>query len=481
MKISRLALLALGALASLVPMTSCNSNPDVFTFMTPEETDGPVTVRLMLNVASTRAGDLSTDAENKISIVNICIFDEGNTLESIHRNVLVSSGTPVDIKIYSSGSKKIYAVSAKQIFTAQVGWSITDFENKVFDSHLSNLRTSGDGYVMIGFSEYQQVEKSSGSDDIPESNKFSIDMHRLVAKTQLSYASVDVSGLGFSLGTPQFAVYQTSNLMRVVYSDSDVHSTYTDKDEDGTYDQYTVKNTDYIEASAGAFTADKCKYMPENYVVDPKSGNTTFMGVKVPLIPGKYYSYASDTQKLTSVDNSATVPATFYAVAIVDKVNGLADYAVDASSLSHKRVITFANETDANSYRDALNGGDSSGITVSQSETGMQAPRRKAEASSGLQFQTVTFNEGIAYYRINIGENVPTQVDGETVDVFKPRVLRNKYYKVQLNSIKNLGLPEESLLRPTDPEVDLDNQMSSWIETTFNVVEWTHVAQDVDL
>lgn len=476
--------LLLGILVSLVAISSCNSNNNVFTYMDqPNDGKENVTVRILLSAAATRAGENTPDPE-EIKIVNLYVFDGNDVLESIHPNVAASANTPVDIKIYSPGRKKIYAVSARQLFNAQIGLSLSEFENKVFDSTMSDLISDVNGFVMIGVSNVINVETSSGSDNIPQSNILRIDMYRLVAKTQLAYASLDDSSFGFSVKTPiKFTVFQTNNKMRVVSLDEDIHSYYTDDDEYvGTYDQYSVGGGEYIEAQGSAFTDTNCKYMSENKVSDPISGNTTFMGVKIPLVPDNYYSYNSSTQQLTSTPNSAETATTFYAVGIVDTANGLVDYVVDASSPSHKTVIVFNDEDDAKNYTAALNGGETPGMTVSQTETPLQAPRRKAEGAAGtLPFKTLTFTGGLAYYRINIGETVSSQENGEETSVFKPMVQRNKFYKVNLTKINNLGLPEESLLIPENAEAVLDNQMSSWINCTFNVVGWEPVEQNVDL
>lgn len=482
--------LLLGILVSLVAISSCNSNNNVFTYMDqPNDGKENVTVRILLSAAATRAGENTPDPE-EIKIVNLYVFDGNDVLESIHPNVAASANTPVDIKIYSPGRKKIYAVSARQLFNAQIGLSLSEFVNKVFDSTMSDLISDVNGFVMIGVSNEITVETSSGSDNIPQSNILRIDMYRLVAKTQLAYASLDDSSFGFSVKTPiKFTVFQTNNKMRVVSLDEDIHSDYTDDDTNGTYDQYSVGGGTYLEAKSSAFTADGCKYMSENKVSDPMSGNTTFMGVKIPLVPRTYYTYRSESEssdkELIAINNGlseSSEATTFYAVGIVDTANGLVDYVVDASSPSHKTVIVFNDEDDAKDYTAALNGGETPGMTVSQTETPLQATRRKAEGAAGtLPFKTLTFTGGLAYYRINIGETVSSQENGEETSVFKPMVQRNKFYKVNLTKINNLGLPEESLLIPENAEAALDNQMSSWINCTFNVVGWEPVEQNVDL
>ena len=63
----------------------------------------------------------------------------------------------------------------------------------------------------------------------------------------------------------------------------------------------------------------------------------------------------------------------------------------------------------------------------------------------------------------------------------KNKVVRNKFYKVNINSVKNLGFCSEALLRPAKADAVLDAQGSCWISASFTVAPWGEVAQDVDL
>lgn len=146
---------------------------------------------------------------------------------------------------------------------------------------------------------------------------------------------------------------------------------------------------------------------------------------------------------------------------------------VDANT---KHIITFKDKNQADRYSIALNGGDSSAITVADSETPLSAPATRAEEQSDIQvrqFQTVEFSAGNAYYRVNVGDQDKSAKDA--------KVERNKFYKIQINSLRTLGYHTEDMLLPQNPEQDIDIQSSAWIETTFNVVDWDEVNQDVDL
>ncbi|MDE6291766.1 MAG: fimbria major subunit, partial [Muribaculaceae bacterium] len=61
------------------------------------------------------------------------------------------------------------------------------------------------------------------------------------------------------------------------------------------------------------------------------------------------------------------------------------------------------------------------------------------------------------------------------------KVERNRFYKIEVKSIKNLGVHSEDLLRPKDPTCSLGNLTSAWIETVLTVAPWEEVNQDADL
>lgn len=149
----------------------------------------------------------------------------------------------------------------------------------------------------------------------------------------------------------------------------------------------------------------------------------------------------------------------------MDENNGFEDFVIDPDT---KHVITFNSTADVNRYVNALNGGNTLAVTVSESES----PIRAAAVSDVeiRQYQIIHFMSGEAYYRINIKD-----ADGAL------KVERNKFYKIAVTSIKNLGAHSEALLRPLNPAVDTDTSASAWIEAVFTVAEWDEVEQSVVL
>ncbi|MBD5275966.1 MAG: fimbria major subunit [Bacteroides sp.] len=464
MKKLRLACLALSA-ATLAPyLTSCISDRNPFDVAVVNEKE-TAKIRLVLDAASTRAdNDLSTDEEKIISKVNVFVFDDFGALEKIETNVSVSSESPAVLEV-TPGNKTVYAVSAKSVVgsTVDVGATMTEFENVVFSSTVNDLKTN-DGFVMIGKSGSQQVFKSMDASEIPASNIFNIELVRLLAKTQVKFDNVDASGFGFKIGNAHYRVCQTSDKMRLKYNGTDVFESYG-KNDGGTYEGYSKGGVnDNKLVVKGAFTAADCQYVPENIVKNPVSGNTTFVILSVNLIPLSFYEYYVE---LTSSANTEQNALSFYAVALVDEENGFEDFVIDPSN---KHVIVFKSSADADRYINALNGGQASAITVSEAENPMKAAAAKAQDGGTRQFQKVFFTGGMAYYRINISDS-----EGAL------KVERNKFYKIAVNSIKNLGFHDLNLLRPKNPESDPGHSTSAWIESVLTVAKWDEVDQDVDL
>lgn len=214
--------------------------------------------------------------------------------------------------------------------------------------------------------------------------------------------------------------------------------------------------------------------MSENIVNKPLSGNTTFLSIRYATVPVKYYTFgASDTAPEAS-DESPVSATTYYAVGIQDKTNGMVDYALDSAT---KHILTFKNQEDAQRYMNSLNGGDSSAMTVSQTESPLRAPAVNAEASEAPKFEVITFTDGYVYYRVNITHQ--DQSGDSSKD--KIKVVRNNFYKVTINSVKSLGYSTDELLRPKNPEAVLDAEGHSWISASISVKDWDEVDQNIDL
>lgn len=461
------------AAASLLPLlTSCANDPNPFDFHM-SDTKTTSTIQLRLNVAETRAGELSTSDENAIKNLTVHVFDDKYNLEVTKTVTLTDGSNVVNLEV-SNGLKTLYVVTAKSNVNPSVGISISEYEKKTFNSSLENIMTASDGFVMVGKSEEQQVMISSSQANLPQSNIFNIKLERLVAKAQVKSVNVDGSSFGISFGAASFKAFQLNERMRVLHNGEDVLESYTDTNNNGTYDNYTLGVGNYLGAVTSDFTAAGCAYMSENIVSKPLSGNTTFLGIRFATTPEKYYTYDTSGLYLKTMDETPAASTTYYAVGIQDKINGLVDYALDHQD---NHILTFKNQIDAENYKNSLNAGDASAITVSQTEKPLMVASVLKKASETSKFEVIKFDSGYAYYRVNISHEEKTS----DKTVMKKKVMRNRFYKVNINSVKSLGFSSESLLCPSNPEAVLDAEGSSWISSSITVDEWKEVEQNVDL
>ncbi len=135
-----------------------------------------------------------------------------------------------------------------------------------------------------------------------------------------------------------------------------------------------------------------------------------------------------------------------------------------------KKIATFKTQEDATTYAASLNGGDASASTVSQTDAPLRAPSLTRAASS---FEVFTFDKGEVYYRVNIAHTEGTET--------QLKVLRNRFYKVNINSVSTLGFGSEELLRPTNPAAGFETLSKYWISVNISVAPWQEVEQNADL
>lgn len=458
----RLAAFSLTAVSLLALGSACSSDSNPFDATTTTTTvEKNAKIRLEFNVAETRA--LSTSDEQKLTYVSIYVFDENGILEKTKKDHNLSTEGQPELEV-AIGNKTVYAIAGTSLKIPTDGITTMDeFESIIFDSQVSNLK-NGTGFMMIGKSDPKSVYYTVEGTEVPASNIFTIELVRLVAKTQVKVGNaIDTSTFGFTMSVlPTFRVAQTCDKMQIKHDGSDVITNYQDAGN-GSFIGYTaISNEDFEYVKPNDFSADFCKYLTENIVSNPTSGNTTFVVLKAVFIPTAFYTCQSNATPQISSTQPSTYANTFYAVGIADPTNGYEDFTIDPSN---KHVYVFQSDTDALNYATALNGGVVSAMTVSEDDAPMKAPRTRASNN----FQVMKFEGGNAYYRINI-------TDGDVM-----KVERNKYYKITVNSIKSLGAHSEDMLRPTNPNSDFYTPTSAMIGAAFKVAEWDEVGQDVDL
>ncbi len=458
MKSLRLASLSLAVAALLPSLTSCKSDDTPFNWGDNNQKTDAI-IQLRLNVEETRADDY----ESAISKLTVLVFNESNDLE-LTENVDVTVNTDVTLEV-THGFKTLYVVTAQYDFQKN-STNIQEFENSVFDSTLDDLKGT-DGFMMIGKSERKQVMISSSKDEIPASNVFSINLERLVAKAQVYVATPNpnVGEFGIEFGNASFKAFQLNNKMRVLANSTEVEPSTTHTN--GTYDNYTVEGDDYLSAVSSFSSTGEGAYMSENIVANPVSGNTTFLGIRFATTPEKYYTYDSSDKSLKESADSPVASSDYYAVCIQDKSAGVVDYVLVPGT---KKIATFKTQDDAAAYAASLNGGEAPAVTVSQTDAPLMAPSFTRAAGS---FEVIKFEEGNVYYRVNVAHTEGTET--------QLKVLRNRFYKVNINSVSTLGFSSDELLRPLNPDSGFESSSKSWISVNIEVEPWQEVPQDAYL
>lgn len=425
-------------LACMSPACSSDPNPVGYLDFEGSNKDAKTFVELDFSALGTRA---STSDEAAISKVKLYIFDKNNELESISGMEDVKDSKL--IAETTSGLKTIYAISANDILTTQavIGMAMTDFEDLVFSSQLSDIQTS-DGFVMVGQSKKTEIKESKSPVNLPEGNKLSIDMERLVAKVAVNST---VGSLGnASVTTMNFKVFQTNDKMRLI-SKGDI-STFEDNGT-GTFSGYTFDDgREYIKVT----DKSEYQYLSENIVENPKSGNTTFVCLRISVRPESVWEL-TDWNTLNKWDDFKQRPASFYAIGLVKKDNS-------------DKVIDY--------YRD----GDYIKCYTSEAAANKDISDNSGNLLDGYEYKPIGFDNGYMYYRINIAEG--------TGDAKKYKVTRNKSYKITIESISDFGAPTVEALCPADPNTALDEEesvSSAWGDATFTVVNWDSSDQTENL
>lgn len=455
MKILNLATSCLAAAAMLSLLSACSSDPNPIGYLNVK--GEKAYIELDLNVATTRADDGATADEVKIPKVYVYIFNSNGTFESGPHEA-----TPSDNKITieaTQGQKTIYAITAKDVFaaTAVANAALTaqTFESTLIDAAIDNLKIMDgknvEGFVMVGKVQTESLAATKSPLSIPASNKFTIELERLVAKVQVKNAASGNESIGIKTFYPSsFNILQTNTKMKLFSDGKEISSTYEAAEGVGTYQGY---NSSYDETSnvtlSSNFTENQKVYLPENIVKEPVSGNTTFIVLKYVVYPSQIYkkeSYSSNLS-LTNSHNGGT----FFAVGAYNSDNQFEDFCKD----SNGKILFFETSDAYNQFKtDVANSGLFPNV---------------------LNYELLKYENSIAYYRLNISDG---EGDNKTY-----RVLRNKSYQITINSISNLGMPSVADLipKPAGSPLEGNTTEKSWINSTFAVKGWDNVTQGADL
>lgn len=457
MKKLRFALQCLASLmlAALMPSCSSDPNPVGYLNVTGEKTDNAKTIiSLNLSPSQTRVG-IDEDAVSSVCIYVFKCNDDGSIVLESHIDNQEVSDNNITFSLDSPGRKIFYAITENNLFDGKnlSNISLADFEAEMFDSSLDKIKTSA-RLVMSGKSSEINATETKVEGYVPESNNLTINLNRLAAKVQVKVSDLtsSLSELGFTTQKDvYFKVFQTNDKMKLISDDVELVSEYKDTDGSGTYDGYSFDNgTDYILAQKNDFTAENCHYMSENIVANPKSGNTTYVSLRIQVNPKKLWKFdvyenAGSGGIVESDNYSSNIDFYVYAIVKTDDENTILDFLRSGST-----------------------------IKCYESNKAMQYEPGRPKLQEGLKYVELCFKKGYAYYRINIKDE----------DTGKCNILRNKFYKINLQSINSLGVISEDYLRPANASSDLDDNSSvSYVQSdaVFSVTDWSDSSQSADL
>ncbi len=432
-----------------VLLAGCGSdrNPlDYFNLDGKKSSDAKAYIQLTLNAADTRADD------SAISLVNLYVFNADGNLEQIVDNVEYATDNVIELDV-EPGTKAIYAITANEIFGSKISdgststaTTLSEFESMVFESTLSSLITTA-GFVMAGKQTDVPIAVSNTEGYVPDTNKLSITLQRLVAKVTVDASNLEVGSSLFTIGTDiGFKVFQTNNEM-ILSQNGYIHSSFDEiSSTDGTYETYTFdnKDIDYSDASVSSSSTPQYQYMPENIVANPVTGNTTFVSVKVPIRPKTVFYDYNNVPTMTTYDNKSD----FYVYGVVKEDD---PYTIVDFYRYYMDYIGYY-------YESAL-----SCLSVMNSSPG-----------DGLKYVLLKYVGGCAYYRVNIKDKNDS----------KYQVCRNTLYTISLQTLSSMGAPSEEYLRPSDAATQLssDEQLTyTSTSATLSVGDWTDKSDSVDL
>ena len=173
------------------------------------------------------------------------------------------------------------------------------------------------------------------------------------------------------------------------------------------------------------------QYLAENVNEAPTTGNTSYVLVSLQVTP---QATADATGNVTQT--ALTPGTTFYVLAKKELASGKITFA-----LKDNQILYFKQEADATTY--------------------------KATQGELVDYEVLTYTNGISYYRLNIRDI------RETTLTKKYAVNRNHYYKVNITEISNLGFNTAAGTIPTEPTTPLETQ--THISADITIEPWTVV------
>lgn len=425
----------------------------------PEGLPTYASITISVNQPNTRATrGASLNEEKTVQTVQVLIFDKSGVLETVSGDLSVDGSNKVTEKITTTtGQKTIFAVVNKGSLAfdneIKVGMPLKNFKENLFtaaedgagNAHVK-IAQSGN-FLMLGSSNVALVQKDEG-----EFNSVTVNVSRAAAKSQLLYGSSVTTSSSFQpegvavafsnacsqLAQLRYKMYTWQEAATPLYSDfgaaEDTDPAVTNWTDDNTNDGAhwiaAVTEFDGAESEFG-----HALYAPENINQAPQMNNTTCMIVRLKAAPSKW----------SSDEGSQAGDGTFYA---------LVKYSTNQADLQN--YTTLASYYGIYKTEDAAN-------------TALSA----IEAEQQGYYKVLTFTNGYCYYRLNLRDINETDV------AKRYSVLRNRFYRVTVSEINNIGWNDPAgLVTPGDSR-PVEAQTS--LEVTITVEDWIDVDMNESL
>lgn len=420
----------------IMGMSSCSSdnllNDELSTVKEGESSYAAFSIKIGMPGITRSEEDSNADTgELSINTVKMYIFSQG--ILEVTATPEINSDVTVPVAV-STGEKVIYTLTNDKInVDAIVGQTLlTDFKKELFNSLPETIADSGH-FVMIGETK-TVITKCTESEAL--ANPIQIAVDRATAKLQVKYNQENVEiypTINSEFSECSFAPAQCARQMYICRSENLFTPIGVRPEDSGTYTGLTPVPENYAEdffssaVESYSPTYSKNRYMGENIAEDPTTGKITFTLIRIKVTP----------KEIISEKNEVPTDGTFYVAA--RNVPETATW-IFASDEEYK-IVYFASEEDAAAYIE--------------------------EKGLGSDYKPYKYDKGYCYYRLNIANTGdPSSTLSE-----RYRVVRNNYYRLSINYIKNLGAPTAPGVVPSDPDTPIEQD--SYISCEMEIVPWT--------
>lgn len=398
---------------------------------------------------------------------------------------------------------------------------------------MSNVLTGIDFTLHAGISKEQASQADYATpEDMEKNNHLQISLFRAAAKIQVSYDNASALEVNSTTVNKVIGVLDPASLRFAVRNVP--KSTYMflhNRDNGFLTPHYTATNTSSDEAAFAAIfdeteaISNEVKlasnspvsvYVPENANQTPTLGNTTYAIIQAVFRPkanvminelevtGVNPDVYDLVYKYNATDytaNADAIPAFFTVDDKIFTVSGVDGMSEDERAEKGRSMILkhYLHTNGKNKFLKAIDAGSKvnegdvtenkyvyytcslgtpDGIyqvakVVKHTESPVNSNVFVEEEVASVRF--LQYDGGTVYYRVNIEDNEDGKTDSNNLYY---SVMRNRFYKVNINSVSAVGVPKEDD-DSTDPSDPVNSK--TYMQAHITVEKWRVVSQDADL